>query len=96
VQGLTITDPVQGAALSHWFNLSQERQESRRGRLAVASPFIPGFVWLVLVLLLLPVLAFQSLFADPLASTRGQIAAMGAMTATLMPGIVLVWVLDRP
>ncbi len=42
------------------------------------------------------VIAFQCLFADPAATAFGQAIAMTAMTATLVAGLVLVWVLDRP
>jgi hypothetical protein len=85
-----------GATLEHWFDVSQDRQEGRRARLAEAQPFVPGFVWVVLMLIVLMVVAFQCLFADPGATAFGQAIAMSAMTATLISALVLIWVLDRP
>jgi hypothetical protein len=86
----------QGAALEHWLQLSEDRQESRRTRLAESRSFVPEFVWLVLILMVVVVVAFQCLFADPRATAFGQSVAMAAMTATLFSAIALIWVLDRP
>ena len=73
----------QGAALEHWLQLSEDRQEARRTRLAEGQPFVPPFVWVVLILMILVVVIFQCLFADPGATAFGQSVAMAAMTATL-------------
>jgi hypothetical protein len=86
----------QGSALQHWFDVSNDRQEGRRTRLAEASPFVPGFVWGVLVAIVLIVVVFQILFADPDATALGQAVAMASMAATLFAALTLVWVLDRP
>lgn len=86
----------QGAALEHWLSLSQDRQDARRTRVAEARPFVPGFVWFVLILITVIVVAFQCLFADPAATAFGQGVAMSAMTATLFAALTLIWVLDRP
>lgn len=86
----------QGAALEHWLQLSQDRQEARRTRLAEGQPFVPPFVWTMLILMTLIVVTFQCLFADPTATAFGQAVAMASMTATLFSGLTLVWVLDRP
>lgn len=84
------------AALEHWLDQGEARQDARRGRLTEGRPFIPGLVWAVLALLTVAVLSFQMMFVDPRAPLVGQIAAMTAMTATLVSAVVLVWVLDRP
>jgi len=76
--------------------VSQDRQEGRRTRLAEAQPFVPGFVWFVLIMIVVLVVAFQCLFADPSATAFGQAIAMSSMTATLFAALVLIWVLDRP
>jgi hypothetical protein len=86
----------QGAALEHWLQLGEERQDARRTRIAEAAPFVPTFVWIVLILMVTVVVAFQCLFADPKATAFGQAVAMAAMAATLFSALVLVWVLDRP
>lgn len=85
-----------GAALQHWLDVNQARQEARRTRLAEGQPFVPSFVWFVLILITVLVMAFQCLFADPAATGVGQAIAMGAMGATLFAALTLIWVLDRP
>jgi len=95
-QGLEIPTERESAALQHWFNQGEARQDARRGRLTEGRPFIPGLVWAVLWILTVAVLGFQLMFVDPRAPLVGQIAAMTATTATLVSAVVLVWVLDRP
>jgi uncharacterized membrane protein len=85
-----------GAALEHWLQLSEDRQEARRTRIAESEPFVPEFVWVILILMLVVVVAFQSLFADPSATAFGQSVAMASMSATLVAALTLIWVLDRP
>jgi hypothetical protein len=89
-------DQRQVEALAHFFEVDEARQEARRSRLAEAQPFVPGFVWGVLVLITFAVLGFQALFADPAGRRLGQAVAMGAMALALFSGLTLVWVLDRP
>lgn len=85
-----------GAALEHWLQLSEDRQEARRTRIAESQPFVPGFVWVILILMVVVVVMFQCLFADPSATAFGQSVAMASMAATLFAGLTLIWVLDRP
>ena len=85
-----------GAALEHWLQLGEDRQEARRTRIAESQPFVPKFVWLVLTLMVVVVVAFQCLFADPSATAFGQSVAMASMAATLFAALTLIWVLDRP
>jgi hypothetical protein len=96
IQDTRIVGNGQGAALEHWLALSQTRQDARRTRLAESQPYIPGFVWFVLILITVIVVAFQCLLADPKASAFGQAVAMSSMTATLFAALTLAWVLDRP
>jgi hypothetical protein len=96
VQQAQVTGNGQGAALEHWLQLGEDRQEARRTRLAEGQPFVPGFVWFVLILITIAVIAFQCLFADPRATAFGQSVAMTAMAATLFSALTLIWVLDRP
>lgn len=86
-----------GAALEHWLQLGEDRQEARRTRIAEAQPFVPEFVWVILILILMlaVVVAFQSLFADPSATALGQSVAMASMSATLVAALTMIWVLDR-
>jgi hypothetical protein len=96
VQGAKVVGNGQGAALEHWLTLSQTRQDARRTRLAESQPYVPGFVWFVLILITIIVVAFQCMFAAPEATAIGQAIAMSSMTATLFAALTLIWVLDRP
>jgi Protein of unknown function (DUF4239) len=96
IQQASIRGNRQGAALEHWLTLGEDRQDARRTRIAESQPFVPGFVWAILILMVVMVVGFQSLFADPTATAFGQAVAMGAMSATLFCALTLIWVLDRP
>jgi hypothetical protein len=96
IQQAKVVGNGQGAALEHWLALSQSRQDARRTRVAEAQPYVPGFVWFVLIMITIIVVAFQCLLADPSSSAFGQAIAMSSMTATLFAALTLVWVLDRP
>jgi hypothetical protein len=96
IQQAEVTGNRQGAALEHWLQLGEDRQDARRTRVAESKPFVPPFVWLVLILMVVVVVAFQCLFADPSATAFGQSVAMASMAATLFAALTMVWVLDRP
>jgi hypothetical protein len=96
IQQAQVKGNRQGAALEHWLQLGDDRQEARRTRIAESQPFVPPFVWVILVLMVVVVVAFQCLFADPSATAFGQSVAMASMGATLCAALTLIWVLDRP
>jgi len=96
IQQAQVRGNGQGAALEHWLQLSEDRQEARRTRIAEGQSFVPEFVWLVLVLMTITVVAFQCLFADPSATGFVQALAMCAMGLTLFAALTMIWVLDRP
>lgn len=79
-----------------WFQSSDERQEGRRGRLAEAVPLIPGFVWGMLVLLLVVVISYQIVFVRASRPLLPQAFGVAATAGTLVTGLVLVYVLDMP
>ena len=79
-----------------WLERSDERQEGRRGRLAEALPLIPLFVWVMLVLLLALVIGYQVLFTRANLPLLPQAIGVGATAATLITGMVIVYVLDMP
>jgi hypothetical protein len=91
-----INTPKESAALQSWFERNQERQEGRRGRIAESSPFVPGFVWAMLSFLLVVVIFYQCLFAEPRVPLFAQAVGVAAMAATLLAALTLIWVLDRP
>jgi hypothetical protein len=96
IQHAAVRGNRQGAALEHWLQLGEDRQEARRTRIAEGQPFVPTFVWVILILMVVLVVIFQCLFADPTATALGQAVAMGAMSATLVSALTLIYVLDRP
>ena len=95
-QSLTIDNNKESAALQNWFQQGKDRQEARRGRIAEAAPFVPGFVWLVLSVLLGVVIFYQCLFAEPRVPLFAQAVGVAAMAVTLISALSLVWMLDRP
>ncbi|MEP6649540.1 MAG: hypothetical protein ABJA74_06440 [Lapillicoccus sp.] len=92
--------PVQTAkeieAFNTWFARSTERQDGRRGRLADATPYVPPFVWAMLVLLFVVVVGYQVLFVSPKTPLIPQVLGVSAVAATMLAGIVVVYVLDAP
>jgi hypothetical protein len=79
-----------------WFSRAAERQEGRRGRLAESAPYVPPFVWAMLVLLFVVVVGYQVLFASPKIPLIPQVLGVSAVAATMLAGIVVVYVLDAP
>ena len=79
-----------------WFSRAAERQEGRRGRLAESAPYVPPFVWAMLVLLFVVVVGYQILFASPKRPLIPQVLGVSAVAATMLAGIVVVYVLDAP
>ena len=79
-----------------WFARSAERQDGRRGRLAESAPYVPPFVWAMLVLLFVVVVGYQVLFASPRTPLIPQVLGVSAVAATMLAGIVVVYVLDAP
>lgn len=86
----------EAAAYAEWFDQDAERREGRRGRLAQAEPFVPALVWAVLVIGALMVVLHVVLFADPAENVVVQVIFVGAITAVLALGLVLVAFLDSP
>jgi hypothetical protein len=83
-------------AYAEWFDQDAQRREGRRGRLAQAEPFVPSLLWGVLVFGALLVIGYMMLFADP--TERGPVQAfmVGAVTAVIVSGLVVVAFLDSP
>jgi hypothetical protein len=96
LQTIPATDEKAVAVFHNWFAQSEARQEGRRGRISEAAPFVPGFVWGVLIALLVLVVAVQVLFADPDVPLLPQAATVIGVAASLVAGLTLVWILDRP
>ncbi len=95
-QSMNVESAKKSAALQNWFQQNRDRQEGRRGRVAESAPFVPTFVWVLLVVLLAVVLFYQCLFAEPRRPLFAQAVGVGAMAITLVSALTLVWMLDRP
>jgi hypothetical protein len=95
-QAMDVESSKKSAALQNWFQQSRDRQDGRRGRIAESAPFVPAFVWALLVVLLVVVLFYQCLFAEPRRPLFAQAVGVAAMSITLVSALTLVWMLDRP
>jgi Protein of unknown function (DUF4239) len=86
----------EATAYAEWFDQDAQRREGRRGRLAQAEPFVPSLLWGVLVIGAVLVIGYMMLFADP--KERGPVQAfmVGAVTAVIVSGLVVVAFLDSP
>jgi hypothetical protein len=96
VDGIVPGDARQRAAYAHWFGAEAGRREGRRGRLDEATPFVPTPVWLLLGIGALLVVAYLILYADPAEWWFVQAFAAGAIVATVVSSIAIVWFLDHP
>jgi hypothetical protein len=92
----TVDTQKQVEALAHWFDVSNDRQDGRRERLAESKPFVPGFLWAALILISLVVLGYQLLMIDPSVKVFGQAYSMAAMAITVFAALAVVFMLDRP
>jgi hypothetical protein len=79
-----------------WYAREPERQEGRRGRVAEATPYVPPFVWATVGLLFVVVVGYEILFARPKSPLIPQVLGISAVAATMLAGMVIVYVLDAP
>ena len=91
-----VGDQKQVEALAHWFDVSNDRQEARRARLAESKPFVPDFLWAALILISVVVLGYQLLMIDPKVRVVGQAYSMAAMAITVFAALAVVYMVDRP
>ena len=91
-----VGDQKQVEALAHWFDVSNDRQEGRRARLAESKPFVPDFLWAALILISIVVLGYQLLMIDPKVRVVGQAYSMAAMAITVFAALAVVYMVDRP
>ena len=96
VAALVPADAREATAYDQWFERDADRRDGRRGRLSEAQPFVPPFVWLVLVLAAVLVVGYMLLFADRRERAVVQGLMIGALTAVVVLGLLLVRHLDTP
>jgi uncharacterized membrane protein HdeD (DUF308 family) len=63
---------------------------------AEAAPLVPSLVWLALFLGGALIVAYMCFYADPAEAAFVQVLMMGAVTAMVVAGILVVRFLDRP
>jgi hypothetical protein len=83
-------------AFAHWLNQSAARREGRRGRVAEARPFVPAPLWFVLILGAALLIGFMGFFADRSEAFLVQAMMIGAITAMVVSGLLVIRFLDRP
>jgi Protein of unknown function (DUF4239) len=93
---LDISGEKQAAGFGAWLEQSASRREGRRGRLAEAAPFVPPPLWMVLILGAGLVLGYMCLYADRREPWPVQAVMIGAVTAVVVSGLLMVRFFDRP
>ena len=93
---LTVETSKESEAYANWFDVNRDRLEGRRGRLAEAERFVPGLLWLVLILSAALLLLYMCFFADPAEPLYVQALLIGAVAAIATSGLLTVRFLDRP
>jgi hypothetical protein len=93
---LDIHGEKQAAGFADWLEQSAARRDNRRGRLAEAAPFVPAPLWMMLLLGAAIVLGYTYLYADRAELFAVQAAMIGAVTAVVVSGLLIVRFLDRP
>ncbi len=84
------------AALSQWLDKDAIRQDTRHGRIAEATPFVPTPLWAILLLGGAITVLFVLSFADSRERFLVQALMIGAVTAIFVSSILFVDFLDHP
>jgi len=84
------------AALSQWLDKDGVRQDTRHGRIAEATPFVPTPLWGILLLGGAISVVFVLSFADSRERFLVQALMIGAVTAIFVSSILFVDFLDHP
>ena len=91
-----LTDENEAIAYEHWFDKDSVRQEARRTRLAEANPFVPGPLWLILLMGGGLVLVYLLAYVDPKEPFAVQALMVGSVTAVFVASLSFVFFLDHP
>ena len=88
--------PAQEAAFLRLLEQQDERTDARRARLSEANRALPAPVWFILGLGAFVTIGFAMFFADRREHFVVQGSLIGAITALVVAGLILIWFLDHP
>ena len=92
---LAATTPRGDVAIQQWLERASARDEARQGRLLGAGGVVPSFLWALLILAAVAVVAFLLFLADP-AERLGQLLAAGGVTAVVVTTLLATAALAAP
>jgi len=96
LEGIEPQAPAEQAAYAKWLDQRSDREEARQERALGEEGVIPDPLWFILALSAVIVWAFAFLFADRAEGPVVQSALVGAVTAMLVAGLLVVRFLDYP
>ena len=88
--------PAQQAAFLQLLGQQDKRTDARRARLSEANRALPAPVWFILGLGAFVTIGFAMFFADRREHFIVQGSLIGAITAMVVAGLLLIWFLDHP
>jgi hypothetical protein len=96
LQQLNPDTPAQQAAFLQLLEQQDKRTDARRTRLSEANRALPAPVWFILGLGAFVTIGFAMFFADRREHFIVQGSLIGAITALVVSGLLLIWFLDHP
>ena len=96
---LLLVQPVgaaQEAAFLQLLTQEDKRADARRARLSEANRELPAPIWFILGLGAFVTIGFAMFFADRREHFIVQASLIGAITALVISGLLLIWFLDHP
>ena len=87
---------LQEDAAQNWFTETDALRQARQERIAEAPRFVPGSIWVLLLLVGAAVIGFSMLFADRRELRSSQIALVIAVSTAVAASLLIVNFLDRP
>jgi len=96
LQQLHPDTPAQQGAFLQLLGQQDKRTDARRARLSEANRALPAPVWFILGLGAFVTIGFAMFFADRREHFIVQASLIGAITALVVSGLLLIWFLDHP
>ena len=87
---------AQEAAFLQLLTQEDKRADARRARLSEANRELPAPIWFILGLGAFVTIGFAMFFADRREHFIVQASLIGAITALVISGLLLIWFLDHP